>query len=220
MAVAAKRIDGARLQARVLLLDDHSVVASGCRALLEHDPTVLIAGETAHFTDVPGLVASEPPRIVVTATAGGALGAVGLVCAIREVVPSAQVIVVSARLEQAHVRATLHAGARAYVLHVDPHLARAVRAVADGGAYFSPEIANLLREGYLEGAAAPNDGLLGRLNDTERAVLRCLIDGLTTAEAASRLQTSAAAIDTHRRRIVEVLAPARAAGAVHKERAP
>jgi DNA-binding NarL/FixJ family response regulator len=214
-----RRIDRTRRRASVLLLDDRSVVPSGCRALLEHDPTVLIAAETAHFTEVPGLVAREPPRIVVTAAAGGALGAVGLVCAIREVAPTAQVIVVSPRLEQGHVRATLHAGARAYVMPDDPHLARAVRAVAEGGAYFSPEVANLLREGYLEGIAQPSDTLLGRLNETERAVLRCLIDGLTTAQTASRLQTSSAAIDAHRRHIVEVLAPSRADGAAQKQRA-
>jgi DNA-binding NarL/FixJ family response regulator len=213
-----RRLDGVRRHARVFLLDDHSIVPSGCRVLLENDPAVLVVDETAHFTDVPALVAREPPQIIIAATAGGALGAVGLVCAIREVAPGAQVIVVSPRLDHSHVRATLHAGARGYVLPDDRHLARAVRAIADGGAYFSPEIANLLREGYLESAAQPVDSMLTRLSEIERGVLRCLVDGLTPAETASRLQTSSAAIEAHRRRILEVLAPLPGEAPAQKER--
>lgn len=202
------RVDGTRRRvARVLLLDDRTVVPSGCRSRLDVDPAVVVAHETAHFSDLPALVLGEPPRIVIAATAGGALGTVGLVCALREVAPTAAVIVVSARCEHRGVRATLHAGARGYVLPDDPYLARAVRAVADGGAYFSPEIANLLREGYLAGSATVGDALLARLSETERAVLRCLVDGLSPAETAARLQTSAASVEAHRRRILDVLAP-------------
>jgi DNA-binding NarL/FixJ family response regulator len=194
-----------RRRARVLLVDDGTVVPGGCRAALEREPRLLV--------DAPG-----DPCGLGTRGAGSEPGVVVLamdacdVPAVREAAAMAPVLVVSKRRDAGFVRRTLEAGARGFVLHDDSHLGSAVRDVADGGAYFSPEVANWLREGYLEGPVLPIDGVLARLDETERAVLRCLVDGLSTEVIALRLQTSPDAIDAHRRRILDVLAPARGRG--------
>ena len=192
---------------RVVVADDQSVVRGGCRARLETEPHVVVVGETSRMADAAALARRVVPRVVVIATAADDT-TIDLVRAVAGAAPSSEVVVVSARDDEAYVRRSLVAGARAYVRHDDPAVGRAVRAVAVGGAYFSPEVAMLLRDGYLRGGGVAIDRLLRRFSDVDRVVLHGLLDGLSTGELAARLRLSPETIERARDRVVALLASA------------
>jgi DNA-binding NarL/FixJ family response regulator len=192
-----------RRAARALVVDDGSVLDAAWRDAVAAEPRVVVAGETSDLDAAVARAAATDASVVVVAQSD---------CTpetIRPVAEATAVVVVTRRRDPAYVRAMLESGARGFVLHDDGQLGRAVRDVADGGAYFTPEIANLLREGFLDGAtAATPDGTLARLDETERAVLRGLVDGHPRDAIARRLRLSPDEVDAHRRRILELLAPA------------
>jgi DNA-binding NarL/FixJ family response regulator len=190
---------------RAVLADDRWLLPE-CRVRLEREPQVSIVEETGRLADVASIVRSVRPRVVVIATALADPEAIDVIRATRDVAPVTEVVLVSTRTDEGWVRLSLQAGARAYAVHDDPDIGRAVRAVAAGGAYFSPVVATLLRVGYLRGAGLPIDGLLACLTDADQSVLRALLDGLTSSEIAARLGVSATAVDACRARIVTILA--------------
>jgi DNA-binding NarL/FixJ family response regulator len=81
-----------------------------------------------------------------------------------------------------------------------------VRAVGAGGAYFSPEVAGVVRRGYLRRGGLSIHALLDRLTDAECEILRALVRGQTSGEIEADLHLSARAFEHHRRRILEALA--------------
>jgi DNA-binding NarL/FixJ family response regulator len=115
------------------------------------------------------------------------------------------VILLAARADEPYVRMMLEAGARGYVAPDDPALGRAVRALAMGGAYFSPNVATVVRRGYLR-RGWPVAALLGPLTETEREVLSGLVQGQTLREIGTRLHLSLTALHACRCHIAETLA--------------
>ncbi len=202
---------------RVLVADDHSVIPTGCRERLETEPHVVVVGETSRMADLASLAHRVVPRVIVIATEPGPT-TVDLVRATCLAAASSEVVVVSTRADEAYVRQSLTAGARAYVGHDDPAVGRAVRAVAAGGAYFSPEVATVLRDGFLRGQGIPIDKLLHRFSDVDRVVLHGLLDGLSNDELAARLALPVDAIRRSRDRVVVLLASANGELAQRSER--
>jgi DNA-binding NarL/FixJ family response regulator len=192
---------------RVLVADDHAVVPTGCRARLEVEPHVVVVGETSRMADLAVLAHRMVPRVIVIATEPGPT-TIDLVRATCQASAASDVVVVSTRADDVYVRRTLTAGARAYVGHDDPALGRAVRAVAAGGAYFSPEVATVLRDGFLRGGGIAIDRLLHRFSDVDRVVLYGLLDGLSNDELAARLELPADTVQRSRDRVVALLASA------------
>jgi DNA-binding NarL/FixJ family response regulator len=192
---------------RVVVVDDHSVVPTGCRARLEAEPNVVVVGETSRSNDLVVLAQRVVPRVIVIATEPGE-STIALVHAVCEAAPSSEVVVVSTRADESYVRRSLTAGARAYVRHDDPSVGRAVRAAATGGAYFSPEVADLLRDGFLRGGGVSIDQLLQRFSDVDRVVLHGLLDGQSNDELAARLELPVDAIERARDRVAALLAAA------------
>jgi DNA-binding NarL/FixJ family response regulator len=190
---------------RVLVADDQTVVPIGCRERIEAESHVVVVGETSRTADLVSLARRVVPRVVLIALEPGPM-TLDLVRATCEVAPGSDVVVVSTRADEAYVRRSLTAGARAYVQDDDPAIGRAVRAVAAGGAYFSPDVARLLREGFLRGGGIAVERLLRGFSEVDRAVLHGLVDGRSPEELAGTLQLSVDTVDRCRDRIVVLLA--------------
>jgi DNA-binding NarL/FixJ family response regulator len=190
---------------RVLVADDQSVVPTGCRLRLEAEPHVVVVGETSRTADLVSLAHRVVPRVIVIATEPGET-TIALIRAASQTAPASDVAVVSTRADEGYVRLSLRAGARAYVRHDDPAIGAAVRAVAAGGAYFSPEVATLLRDGFLRGGGIAIEQLLRRFSDVDRVVLHGALDGRSNDELAARLQLPVDAIHRARSRVVALLA--------------
>jgi DNA-binding NarL/FixJ family response regulator len=192
---------------RVLVADDQSVVPTGCRLRLDGEPRVVVVGETSRPHDVVGLARAVVPRIVLIATAPGD-ATVALVRATCAAARRSDVVVVSSRTDADYVRRCLDAGARGFVDGDDPAVGPAIRAVAGGGAYFSPQVATLLRDGFVRRGGVPIDHLLHGFDDLDRAVLRGVLAGRSTEDLAADLSRPVAAIERRRARIVARLASA------------
>lgn len=175
---------------------------------LWRDPSCQIVGDAASPSDAVVLAYRVRPRVVVLDGHGRDVDEVTTaVCAMRRAGTAVDVVLVSPRRDEAWVRATLEAGARGYLLSIDAaDVGRAVRAVASGGAYFSPVVADLVRRGYLRSVGVPIDEILGRLDDAERSVLWWLVRGLSSGEIGAELALTADVVDACRRRIVAALA--------------
>jgi len=121
---------------------------------------------------------------------------------IREANPASQILILSMHKDSVYVRESLRAGARGYLLKesIDEDLLRAVRAVAEGGGFLSPEISRTVLDDYQQ-TTDPFDLLTAR----EREVLQLLAEGKVAKEVATALEVSVFTVDAHRGRILKKL---------------
>jgi DNA-binding NarL/FixJ family response regulator len=194
---------------RVLIVDDHSLVRRGLRAILESEPGVEVCAEVANGRDaIAAAIDQMPDLALVDLTMPGGLDGFDVTQAIRKVCPSTAVLILTMHFDEVMARRAVALGARGYVLKsdTDPHLLEAVRNLRNDKAFFSPEIANLVLDRYT--IKAKNQEKL-RLSDTGSAlspreveVLARVARGQSTKGIASDLNVSVRTIDTHRHRIM------------------
>jgi two-component system, NarL family, invasion response regulator UvrY len=172
---------------RVLIVDDHPIVISGCRALLEADPGVEVveaqdgaAGFAAFFTHKPDVA-------LIDINLPG-LSGLELMRRILEREPSARLVIFSMNDDPVIVARAIEAGARGYIAkNDDPALfADAVRAVAKGGLYLHSEMARQIA--FLR--AGGNANAISSLSPRELEILRLLAAGRTMAQIANLLNVS------------------------------
>jgi two-component system response regulator NreC len=189
---------------RVLVVDDHAVVRSGLRLLLEADPALEVVGEAGSGQEaVFQNRALKPDVIVMDVVMPGESG----IEATRRVLherPEAKVLVLSMQDDPSYVREAFEAGASGYVLKdaVDTEVVQAVREVAGGGRYVHPALgARLIAAEVEERRRVETDPL----SEREREVLRLLALGHTNQEIAASLVISVRTAETHRAHIMQKL---------------
>lgn len=116
--------------------------------------------------------------------------------------PECQILILSMHKDPVYVRESLRAGAKGYLVKesIDDDLLRAVRAVASGNGFLSPEVSRTVLEDYQQ-TTDPFDSLTAR----EREVLQLLADGKVAKEIATALDVSVFTVDAHRGRIMKKL---------------
>jgi two-component system, NarL family, response regulator NreC len=191
---------------RVVVAADRSELADSSRTRLASEPRVVVAGTSLDLAGVASLARRLVPRVVVVGTASHDPAVITAIRAVRAASSDADVVLVAERTDEPYVRMMLEAGARGYVSPGDTELGRAVRAVGTGGAYFSPDVADLVRRGYLRRGGLSIRAFLARLTEADRAVLDGLVRGASSGEIGARLRLSADAFDGCRRRIIDSLA--------------
>jgi two-component system, NarL family, response regulator NreC len=182
----------------VVLADDHRVVRSGLRVLLESDGRFSVLDEAG---DVPGtLVALREcrPQVLVLDLNMGGVSSLDAIPQLRAEMPDTQIVVLTMQENPAFAQAALRAGALGYVLKeaADAELMTAVLAAAEGRTYLNPELGAKLAAQPPEGATRP-DGLSPR----EVEVLRLIALGHTNTEIAESLFLSVRTVESHRSHI-------------------
>jgi two-component system NarL family response regulator len=183
------------------------MLRDGLRAVLALEEDIEIVGEAED-----GLAAVEMARRLVPDAVLMDIGMRGLngVEATRRITaenPEVRVIALSTYSDKRYVLSMLEAGASGYVLKaaaVD-EMCRAVRAVAEGKRYLSPDIAGVVVDAHIRApvqSAAASSSILG---SREREILQLLAEGHTSPEIALRLHISTSTVDTHRRNIMRKL---------------
>jgi two-component system response regulator NreC len=189
---------------RVLVVDDHAVVRSGLRLLLEREDDIECAGEAESAASaVRDARYLQPDVVVLDVTMPGQSG-IDALPALREAAPDAKVLVLSMHDDPRYVREAFAAGALGYVLKeaADTEIVAAVREVSSGGRYVHPTLgARLVQEESEERARAESDPL----SEREREVLRLLALGHTNQEIAKLLFISVRTAETHRAHIMRKL---------------
>jgi two-component system, NarL family, response regulator NreC len=193
---------------RILLADDHTVVRSGLRALLERQNNFEIVGEAQNGRETVSLCASLQPDVVVMDVGMPLLNGIEATKALLKQSPSTGVVILSMHSDESYVMRSLQAGARAYLLKdsAPSDLLSAIEAVSHGKSFFSSAIRHLLAEDYVrvlrqKGASDSYELLTMR----EREILQLLAEGKTNKEVASSLNISLYTVETHRSNILEKL---------------
>jgi DNA-binding NarL/FixJ family response regulator len=193
---------------RVLIADDHPLIRSGLRALLEREGEFQVVGEAANGYEAIELAIALKPDIAMLDVSMPRLNGVDAAQHISERLPRTRILLVSMHSDEAYVLRALKSGARGYLLKASPEVdvLRAIRAVAAGNAYFSPEVTKLLVEDYVRqlqqrGATDSYDLLSIR----EKEILQLLVSGKSNREIADLLHISISTVETHRTNILNKL---------------
>jgi two-component system response regulator NreC len=189
---------------RIVVVDDHAVVRSGLRLLLDAEADLEVVGEAGNARDAIFEVrAAAPDVILLDVVMPGESGIEALPQLLREA-PGAKVLMLSMQDDPNYVREAFAAGASGYVLKeaVDAEVVAAVRDVAAGKNYVHPALgARMVAADAAAQAAAAADPL----SDREREVLKMLALGHTNQEIAQQLYISVRTAETHRAHIMRKL---------------
>jgi DNA-binding NarL/FixJ family response regulator len=184
------------------LADDHAVVRRGFRLILNQEPDMEVIGEAGDGAETVRLTLQLRPAVVIMDIAMPRVNGVEATRRIMEACSDARILILSMHKDAVYVRETLRAGAKGYLLKesIDQDLLRAVRAVAQGDAFLSPEISGTVLQDYQQ-VPDPFDQLTAR----EREVLQMLAEGKVAKEIATELDISVYTVDAHRGRIMKKL---------------
>jgi DNA-binding NarL/FixJ family response regulator len=189
-------------QLRVLIADDHDLIRRGVRDLLAVRSGWQVVGEACNGTDAVRMAVSLRPDIAILDFSMPELNGPGAAAQIAEKVPETGVVVLTMHDSEQVMREVLQAGARGLVLKsdADRDLLEAVEAVAKKRHFFTTRLSELVLGGYLAGAATREKEKKKPTQLTEREceVMRLLADGMSSKEAATRLQISIRTVESHR----------------------
>jgi two-component system response regulator NreC len=185
---------------RIVLADDHGVVRSGLRLLLEAEQGFEVVAEAGDVDAARRRVLGHRPDVLVldlNMPGGSSLDAIPV---ILEQSPQTQIVVLTMQQEPAFARESLGAGALGYVLKeaADEELVEAVRRAAAGESYLNPRLGARI-------ASEPPPGPPGGLSERETEVLRLIALGHTNAEIGEQLYLSVRTVETHRAHIQQKL---------------
>jgi DNA-binding NarL/FixJ family response regulator len=189
---------------RILIADDHGVVAEGLRHLVEAQPDMEVIATAGDGREAVQQARDAQPDVVLMDLSMPELNGADATRAILERDPKCRVIVLSMYSQREYVRRALKAGAAGYVVKrsAAKEVVEAIRAVHAGQRYLSPRVADVVLEDYTDDK---QDDLLSRLSAREREVLQLLAEGRTGAQIAERLSLSQKTVETYRARLVEKL---------------
>jgi two-component system response regulator NreC len=196
------------MTSRLLLVDDHAVVRSGLRMLLESEADFEIVGEAGSGWEALRAVAETHPDIVLMDIGLPDISGIEAAAEIKRLRPETAVVALTIHEDEEYFFKMLAAGASGYVPKraAPEELLTALRAAASGEVYLYPSLAKLLVSDYLaqEAGARPAPALDG-LTDREREVLAHLAEGATNLEIAETLSISPKTVGRHRENIMRKL---------------
>ena len=192
------------MSTRVLLVEDHRMVREALSEVLKKVHDIDVVGEAGDAHEAIKQAVKLRPDVVILDIRLPDLNGIEVAARLRDAAVSAKIVALSAFADKRFVTAMLRAGASAYVTKsaAGTELVRAIRAVAAGQAYFSPEIASALvselRDRPAVGEAAP-------LARREREVLLLIAEGVRSPAIAEQLHVTVGTVEVHRRNIMRKL---------------
>jgi DNA-binding NarL/FixJ family response regulator len=192
---------------RILLADDHKILRSGLRGLIEKQPRFEVVAEAANGRSAVKLSQKLTPDIAIMDISMPDLNGIE---ATRQIIgnsPRTKVIILSVHSEQRFVAEVFKAGASGYLLKDNSfdELVSAIHAVMTEGTYLCPQIATVVRDDYLQHLLRAAPSTPSTLTAREREVLQLLAEGKATKEIAFSFNLSVKTVEAHRQRIMEKL---------------
>jgi len=204
----------------VLIADDHQFFRDGVRALLDGQPDMECVGEATNGEEAVRRASEEQPDVVLMDVQMPGMSGVEATRQIVSSSPQIRVLVVTMFEDDALVFAAMRAGARGYLLKGARHddMVRAIRAVGNGDAIFSPTIAGKLVKYFAELQPGPSAQVFPELSSREREILALLAQGHKNAEIAERLVISPKSVRNYVSNIISKLQVADRAQAILRAR--
>jgi DNA-binding NarL/FixJ family response regulator len=192
----------------VLLVDDHTVVRQGLRALMAAEEDIEVIGEAENGRQAVGLAKKTPPDVVVMDVAMPLLNGLEATRQILNAVPTAKVLVLTSYGDDECVQQLMRAGASGYLIKQTAanDLLKAVREVRRGNAFFSPSIARRLRDQCRDSfSPGQNAKKAGELTSREAEVLQLIAEGFSNKQIAVELSISIKTVEKHRQQVMNKL---------------
>lgn len=188
----------------VLVADDHAVVRLGLRSIIDDTPDLRVAAEVSTGAEVLTLTRERRFDVVLLDLTMPGTSGLEVLAHLRAEHPRLPVLVLSMHAEDQYAVRVLRAGAAGYLNKesAPERLVEAIRRVAAGGRYVSPETAERLLDAVTIGSQGPEHEAL---SDREFQVMRLLAGGLAVGEIADRLSLSVKTVSTYRTRVLEKL---------------
>ena len=184
---------------RILIVDDHVVVRRGVADLLNHEPGLVVCGESAGVTDALSEIAIRKPDVAIVDLSLGAESGLDLIATLAESCPDVRTLVLSAHDELLFAHRALKAGARGYVMKTASadELVHAVRRVASGRRYVSEPVSERILDTLSGRTTHPDLPSVDRLTNREQQVFMLVGRGLETRQIADRLSLSVKTVESH-----------------------
>lgn len=191
---------------RVIVADDHTIVRSGVRLMLEAEADIEVVGEASSGREVVRQVSSLGPDVVLMDIGMPDMDGLEATRAIKGEHPDTQVLALTMHRSDEYLFEMLRAGASGYILKGanTEDLIHAVRVVGRGEVFLYPAVAGKLVSDYLNKAYGDDDIEPG-LSDREKEVLRYLAEGYSSKEIANKLVVSPSTVHTHRSNLMNKL---------------
>ena len=192
---------------KLLVADDHIVLRTGLRMLIDAEPDMDVVGESDNGSQVLVLAESLQPDLVLLDVSMPGLGGLETLPLLRKIAPQTRILILTMHDDESYLRQALRDGASGYVLKraADTELLSAIRSVMRGEIYVHPSLTRTLLDDILpesnESASNPWD----ILSEREREVLLRVARGFTSAKIADQLGLSPKTVDTYRARGMEKL---------------
>ena len=193
---------------RILLADDHAVMRTGLRLVLERQPDFRVVAEASDGREAVSLAQQHKPDVVVMDIGMPNLNGIEAARQLTASVPEAPVVILSMHSDEAYVLRALKAGARGYLLKesAESDLIAAIRAVHNGKAFFSPAVSRMLVEDYVRQLQDREiEDSYELLTTREREVLQLIAEGRSNKEIANVLNVSLYTVESHRGNLMEKL---------------
>jgi len=201
-------------QARVLLADDHLMVAEGLKSLLTNDFDLV--GVVEDGLALVEAAKKTRPDVIVADITMPRLNGLDAVAELRKEMPKAKVVFLTMHHEPAYARRALDAGASGFVLkHSAPtELVAAIRAALDGKTYLTPALAGEVFQQIRRDPQAGKDPV-SQLTLRQREILKLVAEGRSAKEIAATLSISARTVEFHKYQMMETLGVQNSAELVH-----
>jgi DNA-binding NarL/FixJ family response regulator len=186
-----------------LLVDDHTLIRQGLRAMLQAERDIVVVGEAQDGRQAVQMVEALHPDVVVMDIAMPLLNGLEATRQVLESVPTTRVIILSAHSDAEYVERVTGLGAAGYVLKQSSleDLATAIRAARAGKTYISPSISQ--HSGGVVGALPTLPRL--QLTQREAEVLQLIAEGKANKQTAAMLRISIKTVEKHRQRLMAKL---------------
>ncbi|WP_462383739.1 response regulator [Pseudomonas sp. Marseille-QA0892] len=196
---------------RVALVDDHSLVRAGLKALVQDQPGYEVVAEGGDGTEVETILETAKPDILLLDISMKQMSGLDVLRQWRSRFPEVQVLVLSMHATGDYVLEALRLGARGYLLKdaAAQELELALKALARNESYLSPGIAQtVIQSAVVDGRGietSPSPALQPALTPRQTEILRLIARGCSTRDIAQGLGLSVKTIETHRSQIMDRL---------------
>lgn len=193
---------------RVLLADDHQLMRSGVRLMLERENDLSVVGEASDGREAVALASSLKPDVVVMDIGMPNLNGNEAALQMIQERPELAVVMLSMHSDESYVLRALKAGARGYLLKdsAEADLIKAVHVVAGGKSFFSPAVSKVLLDDYVRKLKrSGTEDAYDLLTPREREVLQLIAEGKSNKDIANLLNLSVYTVESHRSNLMEKL---------------
>jgi DNA-binding NarL/FixJ family response regulator len=196
---------------RILIVDDHTLMRSGIRALLEKSEDLRVVGEAGDGHEALRLIGELTPQVVLMDISIPGLNGLDVAARVRKDHPAVRIVFLSMHSSEEYILKALSVGAAGYVLKdaTTNELELAVRSATKGETFLSPAVSTKVVGNYLErfsrDQAASGHDSFQLLTPRQREILQLIAEGCTTKDIAKKLGLSVNTVEVHRANLMERL---------------